>query len=135
MRFGMKQVYAPVLAILMVLGLSGLFASAQETQHVVSLDDLNKDAARPTQTRQSNEETIRSLLSSEAGQKALKSSGVDYQKVDKAIGQLSDEDASKLAQRARVAQRDFAAGTLSDRDLLWIILIIVAVLIIALAVR
>ena len=46
-----------------------------------------------------------------------------------------DEDVAKLAEKSRQAQKDFAAGHLSDRDLLWIILIIVAVLIIALAVR
>jgi hypothetical protein len=37
--------------------------------------------------------------------------------------------------RDRARHKDFAAGKLSDRDLLWIILIIVAVLIVALAVR
>jgi UPF0716 family protein affecting phage T7 exclusion len=51
------------------------------------------------------------------------------------VSQLSDADLAKLAERSREAQKDFAAGHLSDRDLLWIILIIVAVLIIALAVR
>src|SRR5206468_6825964 len=86
----------------------------------VSLSDLTKDAARPAQTRQSNEEAVRSLLSSDQAQKALKSANLDYQKVDKAVGQLSDEDLAKLAERSRQAQRDFAAGRISDRDLLWI---------------
>lgn len=135
MQFCVKKACAPVLAALMLLGVASLSASAQDKQHVVSLGDLNKDAAKPAQTRQANDEAIRSLLSSDAGQKALKSSGVDYQKVDKAVSQLSDEDAAKLAERSRKAQSDFAAGRISDRDLLWIILIIVAVLIIALAVR
>src|SRR5215471_5049100 len=98
-------------------------ARGQDRQHVVSITDLNKDAARPAQTRQANEEAVRTLLSSEQGQKALKSAHLDYQKVDKAVGQLSDEDLSKLAERSRQAQADFAAGRISDRDLLWIILI------------
>ena len=108
---------------------------AQDTPHVVSSSELRHDAAQPSQTRQTNEQSVRSLLSSDAGQKALRSAGVDYQKVEKAVGQLSDEDLARLAERSRRAQSDFAAGTLSDRDLLWIILIIVGVLIIALAVR
>jgi hypothetical protein len=108
---------------------------AQEQHHVISPGELRQDAAQPAQTRHANEQAVRSLLSSDAGQKALKSSGVDYQKVDRAVGQLSDEDLAKLARRSQQAQSDFAAGRLSDRDLLWIILIIVAVLIIALAVR
>lgn len=124
-----------------LLGLAALFvaagvpARAQDKQHVVSLGDLNKDAARPAQTRQANEAAVRTLLSSDQGQKALKSAKLDYQKVDKAIGQLSDEDLSRLAERSRQAQADFAAGTLSNRDLLWIIVIALAVIILALALR
>ncbi|HZS72040.1 MAG TPA: PA2779 family protein [Candidatus Acidoferrum sp.] len=108
---------------------------ARAQQHVVSLNELKEDSAKPAQVRHSNEQAIRGLLGSAAGQKALQAAGVDYQKVDKAVAQLSDEEAARLATRARQAQKDFAAGTLSDRDLLWIILIIVAVLVVALAVR
>lgn len=124
-----------------LLGLAALFvaagvpARAQDKQHVVSLSDLSKDAARPAQTRQANEEAVRTLLSSEQGQKALKSANLDYQKVDKAIGQLSDEDVSKLAERSRQAQADFAAGRISDRDLLWIIVIALGIIVLALALR
>lgn len=107
----------------------------QEQQHVVSLDELKKDAAKPAEVRQNDEAAVRNLLSSEPAQKALKSSNLDLERIDKAVGQLSDEDLRKLAEKSRQAQKDFAAGRLSDRDLLWIILIIVAVLIIALAVR
>jgi uncharacterized protein (UPF0147 family) len=110
-------------------------AQAQEKQHVVTLDELKQDAARPAEVRHADEAAVRNLLSSEQAQKALKSSNLNLQKIDKAVGQLSDEDLAKLAEKSRQAQKDFAAGRLSDRDLLWIILIIVAVLIIALAVR
>jgi hypothetical protein len=124
-----------MLAIAALFVVAEIPARAQDEQHVVSLIELNKDAAQPAQTRQANEEALRTLLSSGQGQKALKSAHLDYLKVDKAVGQLSDEDLDKLAARSRQAQGDFAAGRLSDRDLLWIILIIVGVLIIALAVR
>lgn len=126
---------------LTLLGIAALFvaaglpARAQERQHVVSLSDLSKDAARPAQTRQANEEAVRTLLSSDQGQQALKSAGLDYQKVDKAVGQLSDEDLAKLAQRSRQAQADFAAGRISDRDMLWIILIALGIVVLALALR
>jgi hypothetical protein len=124
-----------------LLGIAALFvaagipARAQDKQHVVSLGDLSKDAARPAQTRQANEEAVRTLLSSDQGQKALKSANLDYQKVDKAVGQLSDEDLAKLAERSRQAQADFAAGRISDRDMLWIILIALAIVVLALALR
>ena len=94
---------------------------AQEKQHVVTLDELNKDAARPGETRRSNEAALRQLFSSNEAQKALKAANIDYAKVDQAVGQLSDDDLTELAERSRQAQGNFAAGragSLSDRDLL-----------------
>ena len=132
MHFRVKMCVS-MLAIALLFGLAGVPAGAQDKQHVVSLSDLNKDAAQPAQTRLSNEEAVRSLLSSEQAQKAMKSANLDYQKVDKAVGQLSDEDLAKLAERSRQAQRDFAAGRISDRDLLWIILIALAIIVLAIA--
>ncbi len=134
MRFRVKMCVS-MLAIAALFGLAGIPARAQDKQHVVSLSDLNKDAARPAQTRQANEEAVRTLLSSDQGQKALKSAKLDYQKVDKAVGQLSDEDLAKLAERSRQAQNDFAAGRISDRDMLWIILIAIGIIVLAVALR
>ena|SRR5215472_9120388 len=105
-------------------------AQAQEKQHVVSLSELSKDSSGPARARQADEAAVRQLFSSDAAQKALQAAKIDYAKVDNAVGQLSDEDLSKLAQRSRQVENDFAAGTLSDRDLL--IIIIIAVLVIAL---
>jgi hypothetical protein len=124
-----------LLAIAAPFVAAGIPARAQDQQHVVSLADLNKEAARPAQTRQANEQAIRTLLSSEQGQKALKSAHLEYEKVDKAVGQLSDEDVARLAERSRQAQADFAAGNISDRDLLWIIVIALGIIVLALALR
>lgn len=119
---------AIVLAISLMFGAAP--AQAQEKQHVVSLSELRKDSGGPTRTRQANEAAVRHLFSSGAAQKALQAAKIEYAKVDSAVGQLSDEDLSKLAQRSRQVENDFAAGTLSDRDLL--IIVIIAVLVIAL---
>lgn len=104
-----------------------------QDRHVVTSQELSKDAARPAETRGANEAALRQLFSSSQAQQALKSANIDYSKVDKAVGQLSDEDLAKLAARSRQMQDNFAAGragSLSDRDLL--IIIIIAVLVIAL---
>jgi hypothetical protein len=104
-----------------------------QDKHVVSVQDLRRDAARPAETRQANEAALRHLFTSEQAQQALKSANIDYNRVDKAVGQLSDEDLTKLAARSRQLQDNFVAGragSLSDRDLL--IIIIIAVLVIAL---
>jgi hypothetical protein len=134
MHFRLKLCVS-MLAIAALFGSAGIPARAQDKQHVVSLSDLKKDAAQPAETRQSNEAAVRTMLSSDPGQRALKSAGVDYLKVDKAIGQLSDEDVARLAERSRKAQNDFAAGRISDRDLMWIIVIALGIIILALVLR
>jgi hypothetical protein len=128
---------ASVWCLGVALGLSLTFSAgilrAQEKRHVVSLEQLNSDRTRPTAARQANEAAVRQLFSSERAQAALKSANIDYARVAKAVGQLSDEDLAKLAERSREAQENFAAGragSLSDRDLL--IIIIIALLVIAL---
>jgi hypothetical protein len=105
---------------------------AQDQQHVVSMDELNRDAARPAQTRQANQAAIRELLSTDAGQQALKSAKVDYQRVDKAIGQLNDEDLAKVAERSRQAESDFAAGGLKSTLTIAIVLIVVLIIVLSL---
>jgi hypothetical protein len=106
------------------------FAQTQD-QHVVSLDELNKDAAQPAQSRQADESAIRNLLKTSEGEQALKQAKVDYVRVDKAIGQLSDEDVAKLGSRARQAQTDFAAGGIGATLLIVIILIIVLAIVLS----
>jgi hypothetical protein len=110
-------------------------AQGPEKQHVVTSDELNQQVARPAETRQANEDAVRHLLSSEAGQNALKSANVDYQRVDKAIGQLSDEDVAKLADRSRKAESDFAAGAISAKTLAYIIIAIVIIVVIIVIAR
>jgi hypothetical protein len=122
-----------LLAVVFLCTASGPALVQAQDKHVVDLADLHKDAALPAETRQANEAALRQLFSSEQAQKALKSANIDYAKVDRAVGQLNDEDLAKLAERSRQVQNDFAAGragSLSDRDLL--IIIIIAVLVIAL---
>ena len=112
-------------------GVSTARAQVQETQqHVVTLDELRKQTARPAETRLANEIAIRHLLSSDAGQQVLKSARVDYQRIDKVIGQLSDEELAKLADRSRQAESDFAAGLISAKTLAYIILATVVIVVI-----
>lgn len=118
------------------LSLAGTPVKSQgQDQHVVTLEELKKDAAQPAGVRHANEAAVKDFLSSEQAQKVLKSANLNLKQVDKAVAQLSDEDLAKLANQSRQAQRDFAAGALTNRDLLWIILIVVGVLLLALALR
>lgn len=118
------------MAVCAGLGVAPAHAQTPQSQHVVTSDELRKQTAQPAETRESNENAIRHLLASDEGQKALKSANVDYQRVDKAIGQLNDEELTKLADRSRQAESDFAAGFISPKTLAYIILALVVIIVI-----
>jgi hypothetical protein len=102
---------------------------------VVSPADLQKAALTATQARQQNLQTVRQFFSSEMAQKALKSAHMDGEQVKNAVSTLSDAELARLASRVQKAQADFAAGTLSDRDLIIILVAIAALILIIVAVR
>jgi hypothetical protein len=103
--------------------------------HVVNPADLQKEMVAASQVRQHNVETVQGFLSSEKAEKALKSARIDPAQVKTAVSMLSNDELSQLASRADKAQTDFAAGDLSERDLLLIIIAIAVLVLIIVAVR
>ena len=124
------------LVLVLLLGLiltSPVAVLAQD--HVVSPQEIQKDAAGASAARQQHVQQLDGFLSSKEAQKALKSAHMDPQEVKNAVGQLDDEDLARLSARAEKAQREFAAGNLSDRDLLIILVCVAALILIIVAVR
>jgi hypothetical protein len=124
---------APMLGVALCVGVGVSPVGAEvpeKQQHVVTLDELRKQTAWLAETRQANEDAVRHLLSSDAGQKALKSAHLDYRRVDRAMGRLSDEELAKLADRSRQAENDFAAGLISAKTLAYLILATVVIVVI-----
>ncbi len=117
--------------LILMFSVSSMVAQA----HVVSPAELQKAPVAATQARQRNIETIQQFLSSEASRKALNASHMDAEKVTQAVSQLNDQELAQLSARASKAQADFAAGTLSDRDLIIILVAIAALILIIVAVR
>ena len=103
--------------------------------HLVAPTELQKATVAASQARQQNIETVRNFFSCAAAEKALKSAHMNPEQVKKAVSGLSDEEVAQLAARSTKAQADFVAGTLSDRDLIIIILAIAALVLIIVAVR
>lgn len=127
--------YAPVMVICILVAIFAIPSGLLAQTHVVSPNDLQKEAVRATEGRQHNFETVKQFLSSQTAEKALKSAHIDSTRVKTAVSTLSDQELAQLASRAEQAQADFAAGHLSDRDLIFIILGIAALILIIVAVR
>lgn len=108
---------------------------AQAAEHVVSPSELQKTAVDASRARQHNLDTLKEFFSSERAQRALKAAHTDPEQVKKAVASLSDAELAQLASRAEKAQADFAAGNLSDRDLIIILILIAALILIIVAVH
>jgi hypothetical protein len=127
-----------VLQFLLVVFLSILLTipqNAMAQNHVVASSDIQKDVAAASTSREKEVAQLESFFSSPQAQRAMKSVHVTYQQVDTAIQQLSSDDLARLSARSEIAQKDFAAGKLSDRDLIIIALAILALILIIVAVR
>ena len=103
--------------------------------HVVNSADLQREMVAASQARQRNLETVNQFLSTPMAEKAMKSANVNSRQVKTAVSTLNDQELAQIAARAGKAQADFAAGSLSDRDLILIILAIAALVLIIVAVR
>ena len=135
MQVDLKQFARALTACVLVI----LFAVPQslfaQAEHVVNPADLQKAAVDASRARQQNLESLRVFFSSEKAQQALKSVHADPAQMNKAIGSLSDDELARLASRVRKAQTDFAAGSISDRDLIVILVAIAVLILIIVAVR
>ena len=103
-------------------------------QHVVRPADIHKELVNATETRTLNREKVNGLFSSPEAQKALKGAGVDPGQVKTAVASLNDAELAQLAARSDRLREDFAAGRLSNRDLLIIIAVTAVIILIIVAV-
>ncbi len=134
MASSLKQFVRGVMAGMLAMAFM-IPQDALAQSHVVSPAELQSAAAASSQARQQSLDTLQQFVSSPTAEKALKSAHMDAQQVKNAVSQLNDQELAQLASRASKANADFAAGTLSDRDLIIILVAIAALILIIVAVR
>ena len=91
-------------------------------EHVVSSADLRRDLVAAAQVRQDNQAKVVRFFSSDQAKKALQSAGLSYEKIQKAVPQLGDEELVRLASLTDKVQHDFAAGALSNQEITYILI-------------
>ena len=136
MFYGSKQLLRAVMASALVpvfAASPGVFA--QSADHVVSSTEMQKATADAAQSRQQNVDTLNRFFSSDKAEQALKASKIDPQQVKAGIASLSDQELANLSQRANKAQQEFAAGNMSDHDLLIILIAVAVIILVIIAVR
>jgi len=136
MHFDIKQLSRVATAFLM----AAVFALPQNllaegAAHLVSPSDLQQAAVQASTVRQQNVEKVREFFSSEKADKALRSAHMNPQQVRNAVSTLDDAELAQLASRVQKAQSDFAAGSLSDRDLIVILVVVAVLILVIVAVR
>jgi hypothetical protein len=104
-------------------------------EHLVDPSALHQATVDAAHARQQNLDTLNGFFSSDKATQALKASHMNPQEVKSAVATLNDQELAQLASRASKAQSDFAAGNITDRDLLIILVAVAALILIIVAVR
>ena len=126
-----RELSACVLALLFAVPVH----LAAESAHIVSAAELQRSAVAATQVRQQNVQKIRDFLSTPAAAKALQNARIDASQVKNGVATLDDQELAKLAAQADKAQKDFAAGYLTTRDIILIVLGVALIILIIVLVK
>jgi hypothetical protein len=110
---------------------SPLLAAAEN--HVVSPAELQQATASAGRTRQQNIDKVEKFFSSDQAEKAMKSAHLDSVQIKKAVPTLSDQELARLASRADKAQKDFAAGALTNQQITYILIALCTAVIVIIA--
>ena len=135
MHFDLKQSFRLAVAVVLAAIFALPLNLVAEATHVVSSSELRQAVIRASTTRQHNLDEVQQFFSSEKAQTALKSAHMNPEQVKNAVSTLDEGELAQLASRTQKAQADFAAGRLSNRDLIIIIVAVAVVILIIVAVR
>jgi hypothetical protein len=97
-------------------------AAVAAEEHVVPLTELHQRLESAAQKRERDLQDVNRLFSSDQGKKALGIAKIAGDQVKQAVSQLNDEELARLADRARLAESQFAAGALNNQEITYILI-------------
>jgi hypothetical protein len=97
-------------------------AVVRADEHVVPTEELNRQAVAASASRQAHRVELEKFLSSKPAREALRRANLSEAQVAEAVSVLTDEELANLAARAQAAQSDFAAGSLTNQQLTYIVI-------------
>ena len=123
----------PVVALVLLSLLVCPLAYAQGP--IVTQDELKQALIDSTKSRKENLDQVRHFFSSEATAKALKSANLDSKRLDRAVSTLNADELAKLAATTRHLDADFAAGSLTNEQLTYIVIALATAVVVLIAVH
>ncbi|MGH9451268.1 MAG: hypothetical protein ACRD11_12140 [Terriglobia bacterium] len=130
----MPRHHTRLLVVFLGLLLAILFAAPPlpAADHVVSSSAIRQALVRSAATRQNQIAQVEKFFSSPPAEKALQKGRIDLQQVQNAIPSLSNQELAQLAARTQRIQNDFAAGSLSNERLTYIVIALATAVIVIL---
>ncbi len=117
-------------ALLLVALFTGLPQQLVAQEHLVSPEAIQEQLVQSAAERNKNVASLTEFFGSESARKAMKGAGLSQDEVKNAVSRLSDQELSQLAAKANRAQKDFAAGALTNQQLTYIIIALATAVII-----
>lgn len=119
-------------AVLFLLQAPSLMAAQN---HVVSPAELQQTTVSAARTRQQNISKVEKFFSSKRAEKALKSAHLSPVQIKRAVPSLSNQELARLASRADKAQKNFAAGALTNLQITYILIALGTAVVVLIATR
>ena len=131
---GTKGCVRTALACVLMMSI-GVTQTLAAPAQAVTPQELQAAVRNASQVRDQQRATIVAFLSTPQAGRAMQLAKIDAGMVKNAVPELNQEELAQLSAKAAKAQADFAAGRLSDRDLLWVLVAIAGLILVILAVR
>ena len=102
---------------------------------VVTPSELRDAVRNASEQKQKDLEQVRSFFADPHVKDALAKSGIRYEQVQKAVSSLDADAVAKLASQTSKIQTDFAAGSLTNQQLTYIVIALATAVIVIIAVK
>ena len=102
---------------------------------VVTPSELRNAVRNASEQKQRDLEQVRSFFADPHVKDALAKSGIHYEQVQKAVSSLNADAVAKLASQTSKIQTDFAAGSLTNQQLTYVVIALATAVIVIIAVK
>src|ERR1041385_417897 len=130
LRLSVVRVFLVCCLVVSLLTPQLLYSQSTIVQPSELRDAIQKAAA----TREANLDQVRSFFSSKPVRDALSTTAINPDWLAKDAASLSPAELAKLAERTQKIQSDFAAGSMSNQDLTYVVIALAAAVLVLIVV-